>query len=152
LVGSAIHGALVRALLPSGPMDEDAFRDWLERYERTWRSRGTAELAELFAPDATYRHSPYAEPLTSLEEIARDWEEQRDGPDETFTMAAEVLAVNAAHPNGPLGVARVLVRYGGDAGGQEYRDLWLVHFDAAGRALEFEEWPFWPGQGWQPGP
>jgi hypothetical protein len=65
-------GRLVGALLPSDPMDDDAFRDWLERYERAWRQRETGDLAELFAPDATYRHSPYAEPLTSLGEIARD--------------------------------------------------------------------------------
>jgi hypothetical protein len=30
-------GRLVGALLPSDPMDDDAFRDWLERYERAWR-------------------------------------------------------------------------------------------------------------------
>jgi hypothetical protein len=132
-------------------MEEQAFRDWLSRYERAWRSPGTAALADLFAPGATYRHSPYAEPIVSLADIARDWEEQRRGPDETFTMTADVLAVNAAHPDGPLGIARVHVRYGEDAGGQEYRDLWLVHFDATGRARSFEEWPFWPGQGWQPG-
>lgn len=144
------HG-VHQPLLSSVPVDEDAFRDWLERYERVWRSPDTAELAELFAADATYRHSPYAEPLTSLEEITRDWEAQRDGPAEAVTMTADVLAVTAAHPGGPLGIAHVLVRYGGDGGGQEYRDLWLVHFDDAGRALAFEEWPFWPGQGWQPG-
>lgn len=132
-------------------MDEGAFRGWLERYERAWRTPGTALLAELFAADASYRHSPYAEPLTSLEEIARDWEEQRRGPDETFTLTADVLAVNAAHPDGPLGIARVLVRYGDDAGGGEYRDLWLVYFDDTGRARIFEEWPFWPGKGWLPG-
>lgn len=107
-------------------------------------------LAELFAPDATYRHSPYAEPLASLNEIARDWEAQREGPNEIFTMTADVLAVNAAHPDGPLGIAQILVRYG-DPVHQEYRDLWLVRFDEAGRARSFEEWPFWPGQGWVPG-
>lgn len=132
-------------------MTEDDFRDWLERYERAWRSPGTAALADLFAADATYRHSPYAPPLTSLAEIARDWEEQRDGADEPFSMTAEVLAVNAAHPGGPLGVAHIRVRYDGDVVRQEYRDLWLVRFDEAGRARDFEEWPFWPGQGWQPG-
>lgn len=120
----ASRGALP-ALLASTPVDEGTFRDWLER------------------------HSPYAQPLTSLAEIARDWEEQRDGSDEVFTMAADVSAVNAAHPIGALGIAHVTVRYGGT--GQEYRDLWLVHFDQAGRALVFEEWPFWPGQGWRLG-
>jgi hypothetical protein len=131
-------------------MDEHAFRRWLIGYERAWRAPGTDMLAELFTPDATYRHSPFAEPLVSLDEIAHDWEQERTGPDETFTMTADVLATNPAHPDGPLGIARISVRYGEDAGGQEYRDLWLVHFDDSGRARTFEEWPFWPGQGWKP--
>jgi hypothetical protein len=40
-------------------------------------------------------------------------------------------------------VARVEVRYG-DPVGQQYRDLWVVRFDDAGRCIAFEGWPFWP--------
>lgn len=129
-------------------MDDATFRAWIDRYERAWRTPGTAALADLFAADATYRHSPYAEPISSLSEIERDWEAERAGPGEEFAMTAEVLAVNAEHPAGPLGIARIRVRYGGT--GQEYQDLWLVTFDGDGRAVSFEEWPFWPDQGWRP--
>lgn len=127
-------------------MDRDGFLRWIARYERAWRSPGTAALGELFAVTATYKHSPYAEPLNGLAEIEKDWDSERDGPDEVFTMHATVLAVD-----GDVGVARVLVRYG-DPLQQEYQDLWLVCFDGEGRATRFEEWPFWPDQAWATGP
>jgi hypothetical protein len=130
-------------------VDHEQLRRWIAGYERAWRSAGTAQLAELFAPDAVYLHTPYAEPLRSLAAIERDWEEQREGPDEVFTMASEVLAV-ADHPDGPLGIARLEVRYG-EPVRQEYRDLWLVWFDINSRARRFEEWPCWPGQPWTAG-
>ena len=44
---------------------------------------------------------------------------------------------------------RVLVRYG-EPLRQEYLDLWVVTFDAEGRATRFEEWPFWPTHGRSP--
>ena len=127
-------------------MDVEDFRRWVDAYQRAWRTPGTALLGELFAPDAVYRHSPYAEPIAGLAAIERDWEAERDGPDEVFTVSAEVLGFD---PAGRLGVARLEVRYG-DPVSQEYRDLWVVRFDGAGRAVDFEEWPFWPGQGWKP--
>jgi hypothetical protein len=74
---------------------------------------------------------------------------QREGPEEVFAMESEVVAVE-----GDTGVARLVVRYG-DPVRQTYRDLWVVRFDAQGRCLAFEEWPFWPPGargGWIEGP
>ncbi len=88
-------------------VDRAAFGAWIESYERAWRAEGTAGLAELFTEDATYLHSPYEKPVAGLAAIARDWEAERDGPAEVFTMAAEIVAVD-----GDTGVARVEVRYG----------------------------------------
>jgi hypothetical protein len=45
------------------------------------------------------------------------WEEEREGPDEVFTLATDILAVD-----GPTAVVRAEVCYG-DPPGQEYRDL-----------------------------
>lgn len=128
-------------------MDRDQFRRWIAGYERAWRSPGTRLLADLFTEDAVYLHSPYAQAVRPRTAIERDWEEQRAGPDEIFSMQAEVLAVADDHPDGPLGIARVVVRYG-EPVRQEYLDIWLVWFDATGRARRFEEWPFWPDQPW----
>lgn len=84
--------------------------------------------------------SPYEDPASGLDEIAALWNRERESPDEAFEMAHEVVAVD-----GDTAVVRVEVRYGGPDRLQ-YRDLWVVRFDAGGRCRAFEEWPFWPGQ------
>ena len=117
--------------------DTDA---WVAAYERAWRSAGTEPLRDLFAADATYRMSPYEEPVRGLAEIAALWEREREGHDEEFEMTHEIVAVE-----GDAAVVRVEVEYGGPAP-SEYRDLWIVRFDSSGLCREFEEWPFLPGQ------
>jgi hypothetical protein len=69
------------------------------------------------------------------------WEEEREGPDEVFTMATDILAVD-----GPTAVVRAEVCYG-DPPRQEYRDLWVIRLADDGRCTWFEEWPYWPGRG-----
>jgi hypothetical protein len=109
---------------------------WIVAYEAAWRSPGSNALAGIFTPDATYRQGPYDEPAVGLPAIARMWEAERNGPDEAFQMASEIIAVDGA-----TAVVRVQVRYG-DPVTQEWRDLWLVLFAADGRCAAFEEWPF----------
>lgn len=113
---------------------------WVAAYERAWRTAGTEALGHLFVEDATYRMSPFEDPAVGLAEIAELWERERKGPDEQFEMSHEVVAVE-----GDTAVIRVEVHYEGPERPQ-YRDLWIVRFAASGRCLEFEEWPFWPGQ------
>ena len=111
---------------------------WLAGYEAAWRAPGTAGLASLFADDATYLQSPYQQPVTGLSAIGRMWEAEREGPDEVFSLATDVLAVD-----GPTAVVRAQVRYG-DPLRQEYRDLWVIRLGDDGRCTWFEEWPYWP--------
>jgi ketosteroid isomerase-like protein len=113
---------------------------WLTGYEAAWRARGTGGLADLFTGDATYLKSPYEQPLTDLDAIKRMWEEEREGPDEVFTLVTDILAVE-----GPTAVVRAEVRYG-DPPGQEYRDLWVIQLADDGRCTWFEEWAYWPGR------
>ncbi|GAB2702799.1 YybH family protein [Nocardia thraciensis] len=121
-------------------MDRTAVETWVEGYERAWRTRGTERLGELFAPDAGYLVSPWARPITDAAALAEFWEQGRDGPDEPFTMAYWIVAVD-----GDTAVVRVEVEYArGDP--SRWRDLWVLRFDAAGRCVWFEEWPFAPGQ------
>jgi hypothetical protein len=116
----------------------EAVDSWVALYERAWRAEGTAALAGMFAADAAYRASPYAEPARGLEAIGELWERERSGPAEEFEMRHEVVAVEGA-----TAVVRVAVEYGT---GAEYRDLWVLRLGDDGRCAEFEEWPFWPGQ------
>ena len=65
--------------------------------------------------------------------------DEREGPDEVFTLGTEILAVD-----GPTAVVRAEVCYG-DPPRQEYRDLWVIQLACDGRCTRFEEWPYWPG-------
>ena len=119
-------------------MDRTGVEQWVERYERLWRTAGTDTLSDLFHPDATYLASPWEEPVTGLAAIAEFWEAERDGADEAFTMASELVAVD-----GDAAVVRVVVEYA-DAAVGPWRDLWVLHFADDGRCTSFEEWPFAP--------
>ncbi len=123
-------------------VDRAAVERWVTGYEAAWRSPGADMLAGLFAADATYLHSPYAEPVVGLERISEMWEEDRQGPDEVFTMSTEIVALD-----GDVAVVRALVRYG-EPVSQEYTDLWIVRFETTGRCAWFEEWPYWPKRPW----
>jgi hypothetical protein len=113
---------------------------WLRGYEAAWRAPGTEGLAALFSAAATYLQSPYEQPITGLDSIKRIWEEAREGPEEVFTLATDILAVE-----GPTAVVRAEVCYG-DPLRQEYRDLWVIRLADDGRCTWFEEWPYWPGR------
>jgi ketosteroid isomerase-like protein len=113
---------------------------WLDRYERAWRTAGTAALADVFAEDASYLTAPFDPLITGIAGIGEMWERERDSPDEPFTMTSEIVAVE-----GDTAVVRVEVEYAAPPATQ-YRDLWVIRFDASGRCRAFEEWPFWPSQ------
>lgn len=119
--------------------DRAAVGRWLAGYEAAWREAGTEDIAALFTADATYLQSPYEQPVTGLDAIKRMWEDEREGPEEVFTMATDILAVD-----GRTAVVRAEVRYG-EPPRQEYRDLWVIRLAEDGRCTWFEEWPYWPG-------
>jgi ketosteroid isomerase-like protein len=122
--------------------DRSVVRQWLADYEAAWRAPGTGRLAGLFTSDATYLQSPYEQPVTGLDAIGRMWEETRAGPDEVFTLATDIVAVD-----GLTAVVRAEVCYAGPPR-QEYRDLWVIRLAEDGHCRWFEEWPYWPGRGY----
>lgn len=126
-----------------GNMNRSDVERWVDGYERAWRTAGTGGLGHLFSPDASYLPSPWAAHVEGLAAISRFWEDEREGPDEPFTMAPEILAVDGA-----TAVVRVSVDYdqGQATPAQRWRDLWVIRFDDDGRCVAFEEWPFAPGQ------
>src|SRR5579871_5359560 len=90
-----------------GVTDHSAVRRWVAGYERAWRTSGTDALRELFTTDATYLHSPYEQPVVGLHAIAKMWDDDRDGPDEVFTLSTEIVAVE-----GDTAVVQAQVHYG----------------------------------------
>ena len=123
-------------------MTAERFTAWIDSYENAWRTAGTEPLGDLFTADATYLPAPFDEPLRGLEAIATFWDLEREGPDEAFTLEAEMVATDV---DGTTGVARLEVRYG-EPVRRTYRDLWIIELDEAGLCTAFEEWPFWPDQ------
>ena len=114
-------------------MERAAVETWVAGYEDAWRRPGTDALAELFAPDVTYRASPWAAPIVGLEELGRFWEAERDGPDEVFEMHHQIVAVD-----GDTAVVRLDVDYPAGEGGR-WRDLWVIALGTDGRCIAFEE-------------
>lgn len=116
------------------------FADWIAAYETAWRTEGTASLGRLFTDDATYQAAPFEEPHAGIKAIAQLWEDERDGPDEAFTLTSEIVAAE-----GDTAVARLEIVYE-DPPQRTYRDLWIITLSGDGRCCHFEEWPFHPGQ------
>jgi uncharacterized protein (TIGR02246 family) len=121
-------------------MERAQVAQWVDAYERAWRTAGTDGLCELFTNDATYQTTPFADRQRGLAAIAELWEAERAGPGEAFTLESEIVAVE-----GDTGVVRCEVAYGAPHN-RIYRDIWIVRLDETGRCFHFEEWPFWPGQ------
>jgi hypothetical protein len=118
--------------------DRGVVSDWVARYERAWRSPGTAALDEIFTETVTYVPSPWATPIRGSASLRHFWNAARSGSDEGFRMTSEVVAVD-----GRRAVVRVSVDYGD---GQRWRDLWVLTLTDDGLCAHFEEWPFAPDQ------
>ncbi|WP_162606587.1 nuclear transport factor 2 family protein [Jiangella asiatica] len=119
-------------------MDRAQVAEWIEAYERAWRSPGVTALGEIFTDAVSYLQGPYRRPVMGLPAVERMWEAERDGPDEEFELHTEIVAVDD-----DVAVVRAEVRYG-DPLTEEWRDLWIARFGDDGRCRAFEEWPFAP--------
>lgn len=108
-------------------------------YERLWRTPGAERLAELFTADASYSTSPWADPVTGPDALARFWDAERVSAEEKFEMRSDIVAVDE-----DTAVVRVEIDY--LTTGNRWRDLWIIRFAGDGRCRAFEEWPFAPDQ------
>ncbi len=108
---------------------------FVDRYLAAWRSNDPADIAAAFAPDAVYSARPYdPTPARGIEAIIAHWLEEQDAPGVwSFEWSIELETDDAA-------VIRGVTRYSTGAKQGTYDNLWLVRFDAAGRATEFTDW------------
>jgi ketosteroid isomerase-like protein len=121
-------------------MDRSGVQDWLDRYSAAWLSYDEDDIRGLFAPDARYRYHPYdpeAETVVGADAIVKDWVDNRDEAG-TYDSHYEPYAVD-----GDRAVAIGWSRYYEDAAksklSREFRNAYLLEFDAEGRCTDFTE-------------
>jgi ketosteroid isomerase-like protein len=113
--------------------DSDVQR-WLDAYIAAWSSYDAAEIAALFTEDATYRYTPFSEPLVGGAEIAADWLKNKDAPG-SWEAAYHPFAVD-----GDRAVATGETWYPGES--KRYANTYLLEFAGDGRCSSFTEWFF----------
>ncbi len=117
-------------------MDQETFKTWLDAYGRAWETRDAEAAADLFAEDATYRVSPFEEPMRARSAILEYWSNVARSQ-EQIRFGSEILAVNEG-----IGVARwwaSFVRIPSKAR-VELDGIFVVALDEDGRAKAFREW------------
>lgn len=118
-------------------MTHDDVQRWLDRYIAAWRSYDQAEIADLFAPAATYRYHPWdKDALEGREAIVDSWRDNQDEPSSweagyrPFAVEDDRAAViGESKYTNPDGTLRDL-----------YFNNWTLRFDADGRCVEFVEY------------
>jgi ketosteroid isomerase-like protein len=123
-------------------MDRSSVQDWLDRYSAAWLSYDEGDIRALFAPDARYRYHPYdpdSDAVVGVDAIVKDWvDPQSRDAEGTYDSRYEAFAVD-----GDRAVAVGWSRYYEDASKakltKEYRNAYLLEFDAEGRCTDFTE-------------
>jgi hypothetical protein len=117
-------------------VDEQAVGAWLDGYSQAWGTYDPEEIGALFSEDAVYFYNPFDEPVRGREAIVASWLEDRD---EAGTYEGRYRPVLVC---GDQAVARGYSRYLDTNGtvAQEFDNLFLLRFDAAGRCAEYREW------------
>ena len=120
-------------------MDRADVQRWLDAYVQAWTTYDPADIAALFAEDAVYYYHPYDAPVRGREAIVASWiESDRRDPPGTYHGQYQPLAID-----GSVAVTNGRSRYFESDGvtlRTKFDNLFVLHFDEAGRCSEFREW------------
>ena len=123
-------------------MNRETLQVWLDKYVDAWRTYDTAQIADLFSEDALYYYSPWDEqnPLRGREAIVADWLRE---PNPAGSWEAHYVPVAV---EGNVGVAQGRTRYfkPDRSVEREFDNIFVMHFDDAGRCVRFTEWYMQP--------
>jgi ketosteroid isomerase-like protein len=120
------------------PLDHGTFRAWLDEYATAWETGDADTAAALFAPDATYHVTPFAEPLDGQDAI-RDYWAETTAAQEGTECATTIEALGRDH-----GLARFHASFVRDGDTVAVDGCLRARF-LAGDCVEFREW--WHRQG-----
>jgi hypothetical protein len=104
--------------------------DWLDRYQRAWKTDDAADIARLFTRDAVYLRAPYADPIVGLEAITDWWIAEVEPGIADFTAHVVMESIDTAVIEGRTAYSDDVV----------YLNMWIVHLEPDGRASAFTEW------------
>ena len=105
---------------------------WLARYRRAWMTNDRSDIESLFADDAVYRPTPFADGWRGRDAIVDGWLARRDEPG-AWTFEYRIVAVDD-----DVAVVETGISYPLD--GPDYSNIWVVRMTDDGRAAEFTEW------------
>ena len=123
-------------------MDRESVQVWLDKYVDAWRTYEPAQIGDLFSDDALYFYSPWDKdcPLRGREAIVADWLAEPNAPGSWEARYVPVAV------EGNVGVAQGRTRYLRPDGAveREFENIFVLHFDEAGRCTRFTEWYMQP--------
>ena len=114
----------------------DDLKRWLETYGRAWETRDADLAASLFAPDAAYRETPFADAFAGRGGI-RDYWSRVTADQSDIRFAFEIVSAN-----GNIGVAQWSSRFRTISGGAavELNGVFVLEFDGADTVRSLREW------------
>ena len=109
---------------------------FVDGYLDAWRTNDPDTIRALFAADAVYRSRAHdTEPAAGIDRIVEHWLEEQDEPGSwSYELGAIELDTD------DFAVIRGVTAYTDGPKAGVYDNLWLVRFDADGRATEFWDW------------
>jgi len=87
-----LHIPVSNFYLRAPVMIRDEIEKWLNAYGRAWETRDAHAVGELFTEDATYRETPFVEPMRGRAAIREYWD-RAVGPQEQIHFGYEILAI-----------------------------------------------------------
>ena len=76
-------------------MTEKDIQDWLDEYGRAWVDGDPDLLVTLFSETATYRETPFDDPMRGRQEIRDYWQSNAADAQEDVEFASQVWVVGA---------------------------------------------------------
>ena len=117
-------------------LTQEIFQEWMERYGKASKENDVRASSELFAPDARYYETPFAEPMVGRDAIYEYWNRGAQNlKDKESTF--EIFSVKDN-----LGIARWQAKFTVINSGKRVAldCLFLVEFDEYGKCSVFREW------------
>jgi steroid delta-isomerase len=118
----------------AGNINDQILMHWLEAYGAAWESKDAAAAAALFAENASYQETPYAEPFVGRAAI-RDYWAEVTADQSGIEFESAIVAIS-----GMTGVARWSAKFESAEAPVELNGIFVLEFEADGTVASLREW------------